>query len=159
MWFNQKYKNRISEMEQTNRILTNKIIEQNRIINSQDKKGSMADLMRESLGLQVDFSAASTDTCLPPYYLEGLDEDERKNFIIDMESIHENERYQKVVRYLINLFAMNAIYRSDEQERKNGQVAVVAFRTLLKEFDKMHKEFLGYKKVDEDFDPLATMPE
>lgn len=161
MWWNKKYKDRILELEKENKRLEQSVTifscKNDEL--SQKLKGSMADLMRDSLGMQIDFSAASTDKCLPPHFLEDLSEDERKNFIIDMETIRSNDRFQKVIRYMINLFATNAIYKYDEEQRKNGQIAVVAFRTFLKQFDDMHRDFISYKKVEDDFDPLATLPE
>lgn len=169
MWFTKKYKKEIHYLKAKNAELfaENQRLEllearynNLRLTNKDSSNHSrMAELMRESLGLQVDFAAASMDKCLPPHYLEGLEEAERKNFITDMETIYSDEKFQKVVKYLINLFATNAIYKEDPKQRDNGQVAVIAFRTLLKEFDKMHIEFANYKKSDEDdFDPLAVMP-
>lgn len=162
MWFIEKYKKRIGEMEQNNRTLANKISLLNRELlekNNIPREQLMAALMRESLGMQIDFSAASNDRCLPPYFLDDLTAEQRKNFIIHMETIYNDERYQKVVRYMINVFATNAIYKYDEEKRKNGQIAVVAFRTLLSELEKMHKEFLSYKAVDEEFDDQEILPE
>jgi len=164
-----KYKNRILDLEEKNKLLASKldtayseikklnyIIENNKV---STKDEMMAALMRESLGMAIDFSAASTDKCLPPHFLKEMEEDERKNFVIDMETIYKNDNFKKVVFYMINLFATNAIYKYEEEQRKNGQIAVIAFRTLLKEFEEMHNEFIGYKQKDEGFDPLATMPE
>ncbi len=109
---------------------------------------------------QVDFSAADKDKCQPIYFLEGLTEDERKVFISDMETIYSNDRFQKVVRYMLNLFAMKSVYADGTDQQKNGQIAVIAFRTFLKKFDDMHLEFLSYKKNDdEDFDEHGVLPE
>lgn len=120
----------------------------------------MAALMRESLGLSIDFSTAHKDTCKPPYYLDTLDEQSRKNFVIHMESITSDPRLQTLVRYMLNVFAMKAVYGADEIQ-KNGQIAVIAFRTLLQEFDKLHVEFLSYTKDEEedDFDEHGVLPE
>lgn len=163
MWpFTNKTKRRIKELEAINKSLANRVqlnIREIAQLHRADNQKNMAALMRESLGLAVDFSAASQDKCLPSHFLEGLEEDERKNFITDMESVWSNERFQHVVRYMINLFATNAVYKADPDQMKNGQIAVVAFRTFLKEFDKMHIEFEGYKKVDEEFDDQAILAE
>lgn len=160
MWFNQKYKNRITEMELTNRKLGNRISELNREIINIKNNNNLSDLMRESIGMQIDFSSASADKCQPVHFLEGLSEIERKDFISSMESIHNDDKFQKVVRFMINIFAMNMVYRQEETERIRNQGAVVAFRTFLKELDKMHTEFVDYKKKEsDDFDPLATLPE
>ncbi len=59
---------------------------------------------------------------------------------------------------MINVFATNAIFKEDKEQMKNGQIAVIAFRTFLKKFDDMHKEFLSLTKVEEAFDPLEVMP-
>lgn len=159
--FNKKYKKRIIDLE-----IENRRLEQSCTIFackndelSERLKGSMADLMRESLSMQIDFSSAS-DKGLPPHYLDDLSEDDRKNFIIDMETVYSNERFQKVVNYMINLFGMNCVYREDKEQMKNNQMAVIGFRTLLKQFDTIHTEFLSYRKSENDvFDPLSTLPE
>lgn len=114
---------------------------------------SMADLMRESLGMVVDFSEADKKTCLPPHYLDTLTTEERKNFVADMETIYTNDKFQSVVKYMINLFAFNITFKADKEQMKNNQMAVIGFRTLLREFDKMHSEFLEQKKnSDTEFD-------
>lgn len=164
MWFNKKYKERISHLEKVNIELARQLAQAKRDIEKEkeilrNEDNLMAALMREALGMQIDFSAASTDKCLPPHFLQELSEAERKNFIISMETIYADDKFQKVVRYMINLFATNAIYKYDKDEMRAGQIAVVAFRTFLKEFSDMHKEFLGYKQKEDEFDPLAIMPE
>lgn len=121
-------------------------------------KPSMADLMRESLGILVDFSSVD-DNGLPPHYLKGLNEDEHRNFIIDAERVYENKSYQAVARYMVNLFGTAAIYKEDKDQMKYGQVAVVAFNNLRKQFEDMHKEFLLLNQKKEEFDPLAVLPE
>lgn len=164
--FNKKYKVRIAELEEEAEFLRSELKSSDNELydlknrNNKIPQPSMADLMRESLGFSVDYASADKDTCLPPHYLNLLSEEERENFIIDMETIHSNERFQQVVRYFINWFAMNAMYKADEEQRNNGRIAMLGFRSFLKEFDKMHTEFLSYKKSeDNDFDPLATLPE
>lgn len=174
MWFTEKYKKRISELEKLLEETKDKGRDNVALFISRDValKGKiqdleyrlenipMADLMRESLGMSIDFAAASKDKCLPPSYLDDLDLEERKSFITDMESVYSNDRFKKIVNYFINLFATNAIYKFDEEQRNNNRAAVFGFRTFLQEFDKIHKEFLEYKKdPDEDFDPLETLPD
>lgn len=163
--FNKKYKKRILEHEKDQKLLREllRIKDQRaaslekRLVDLGTEDQRFAALMRESLGLQIDFFASVKG--LPPYFLDGLDEDDRKNFIIDMESIYSNERFQLVLRYLINVFAMNAIYKADKQQRDNGQIAVIAFEALTSQLTTMHKEFLSYKRnEDEDYDPLETLP-
>lgn len=160
--FNKKYKGEILRLKNANNSLAMTINTQNKTLaelREKLKTTSMADLMREALGMQIDFAAASTDKCLPPHFLQELTDAERKNFITSMETIYVDEKFQKVVRYMINLFATNAIYKYDKDEMRAGQIAVVAFRTFLKEFSDMHKEFLGYREQEDNFDPLAIMPE
>lgn len=169
MFFN-KYKKRVREEfkkqhEHNIQIFLNKekdYLDKISILNDKIDKlkhGSMADLMRESLGITVDFSAASKDKCMPVYYLDGLSEEERKHFITEMETIYTSDKFHIVLNYMINLFATNAIYKEDKEQMKNGQIAVAAFRTLINRFDDMHREFLSYKKTDEEFDPLGILPE
>lgn len=161
MWFIDKYKKRIAEMEQNNRMLANRISLLNRQLlekNNIPKDNLMAALMRESLGLSIDFSAAN-DKCLPLHFLDGMQDAERHNFVNHMETIYNDDKFQKVVKYMINLFATNAIYKYDREEMKNGQIAVVAFRTFLNQLEKMHLEFTSYKSKDEEFDEQGILPE
>lgn len=123
------------------------------------KPYTMEDLMRESLGFPIDFSEADNDKCMPPHYLKGLESDQRKSFISDMEVIYSNDNFQKVVKYMINVFGMNALYKESDQDRKNGQIAIIAFRTFLKRFEEMHKEFLESKRdPEEDLDDQEILP-
>lgn len=171
--FNKKYKEKILELERlVDRLREDRDRNYKVYIANDDmwrkqlsdlerklKNIPLEDLMRESLGLQIDFSTAS-EKGMPPYFLEGLEEEERKNFIIDMETVYTNERFQKVVCYMINVFGMNAIFKYDDELKRNGQIAVIAFRTFLKQFEAMHREFVGYRKsADDDFDPLNPLPE
>lgn len=119
---------------------------------------SMADLMRESLGIYIDFSTAD-ENGKPPHYLSGLNEDERRQFIIDAKSVFDNKAYQEVVKYMINVFAFHTQYHEDKDQMKNGQVATVAFAAFRKQFDDMDKEFLLLNEKKEEFDPLDPLPE
>lgn len=162
MFWNSKFLKRIKYLEgeiEYHEEAEKMLIHQNKILQQEPPvKGSFADLMRESLGMTIDFSEADTKTCLPAHFLEGLTSDERKNFVSDMETIYANEKFQSVVKYMINLFALNMVFKADEEERKRNQAAVIAFRTLLREFDKMHVEFLESKRnADEDVDPQELL--
>lgn len=153
MFWNRKLKDRIRELESYSNSLEkgyeeklDRVKELQLKLRESKNQPSMAELMKESLGMTIDFSLADNKTCLPPHYLDGLDSEARKNFIADMETVYSNEKYQAVVRYLINLFALNAVFKDDKEKMKNNQMAVVAIRTLSQEFDKIHLEFLEQKK-------------
>lgn len=182
MWFTKKYKNKIEYLEQALELKNRELKQAEKGFKTKEsnyqesikslvqartslkslvkelKSKEFHDLMIESLGLPIDFSVVN-DKCLPLHFLSDLEGMERRNFVNHMETIYNDEKFQKVVKYMINLFATNAVYKRNEKEMKYGQIAVVAFRTLLKEFDKMHSEFLSYKKGDEEFDDQAILPE
>ncbi len=157
--FNKKEKNRIIELEGELQDAKNLLEEvTNRwqaLRNDGDKR--MAALMRESLGIEIDFSDIGTDG-KPQHYLSGKNEDERRQFVIDAQSVFDNRAYQEVVKYMINIFGFHALYKEDKDQMKNGQVATVAFAAFRKQFDDMHKEFLLLNQKKEEFDPLDPLP-
>ncbi len=122
--------------------------------------GTMEDLMRASIGLpMIDFANVDNDEGKPPHYLEGLTDDQRKNFIASMETIYVDEKFQKVVSYVINLLGNHSIQKADEDKMRNGRLGIIGIRTLTAEFLKAHNEHVSAKKKDEGFDPLGILPE
>lgn len=152
--FNRRLKERIKELEwiaQNDQARIQRLALTIKEMN--DVQPSMADLMQQSLGMQIDFSAADKKTCLPPHYFDDLTTEERANFVADMETIYANQKFQSVVKYWINVFALSAVYKAEEIEKVRNQAAVIGFRALLNDFDKMHLEFMENRREQkEEFD-------
>ena len=158
--FNKKEKKRIAELEGELEIKTTwarELLKQIENLHKDDER-QMAALMRQSLGIEIDFSDIGPDG-KPPHYLSGLSEDEHRQFIIDAQSVYDNKAYQTVVKYMINIFGFHTLYKEEKDQMKNGQVATVAFGAFRKQFDDMHKEFLLLNQKKEEFDPLDPLPE
>ncbi len=157
MFYNKKAKQLEAQLKAKDKVIQAQaeLIEKER-----QKAYTFEGMMSEALGMEIDFSSADKDKCLPPHYLEGLTDEERKNFIFDMELIYSNEKFQKVVKYMINVFSLGMVYKKEERDRQNCQAAVVGFRTFLNKFDDIHREFLESKKNpdDEEFDDQEILP-
>lgn len=96
----------------------------------------------------------------PPHFLKDLNEDARKQFIATMEGMYSDEKFQKVISYVINVLGNHSFQvEPDETKMRNGRFAVLGIRTLMKEFEKMHSEYVGSKKKVEEFDHLEILPE
>lgn len=123
---------------------------------------TLADFMRfsfEQLGIpSLDFSNIDEEG-KPSHYLAGLSDIERKNFIASMESMYADDKFQKIVSYVINLIGNHAIQKADDEQMKNGKIGIIGIRTLMAEFINAHQEYVDSKKPVEGFDPLATLPE
>jgi len=125
-----------------------------------DREPSLADLMRDSLGLpMVDFSNVD-ENGMPPSYLDGLTDTERKNYVADLELIYNNKKFHEVVSYIINLFGNNSLRKATDENGRNGKIAIVAIDTLMRKFKEAHDEHVANRKIaGDDFDPLAVLPE
>lgn len=117
------------------------------------------DYCLKTLGLPyIDFANVD-ENGRPPHYLSGLTDAQRKDFIGHMESIYADEKFHKIVSYVINLIGNHAIQKAPEEQMRNGKIGIIGIRTLMAEFINAHQEFTDSKKPVEGFDPLAIMPE
>lgn len=108
--------------------------------------------------IPLDFSNVD-DNGKPPHFLSDLNDDARKQFIASMESIYSDEKFNKVINYVINVWGNHSFQvEPDETKMRNGRFAVLGIRTLMKEFEKMHSEYIGSKNKEEEFDPLEILP-
>lgn len=124
------------------------------------QKPSLADLMRDSLGLpMVEFDNVDQEG-MPPSYLDGLTDTERKNYVADLELIYNNKKFYQVVSYIINLFGNNSLRKATDENGKNGKIAIVAIDTLMRKFKEAHDEHIANRRsAGDEFDPLAILPE
>lgn len=94
----------------------------------------------------------------PHHFLKGLNPDERKNFIADMERIYSDERFNLVLKYAINVIANYYFQKEpDENKMRNGRYAVIGIRTLIKELEKMHTEYQESKKPPDEFNKYEVI--
>lgn len=128
----------------------------------ENKKVTQEQVMQwclDTLGVRfIDFSNVNADG-QPPHYLDDLSPEARKEWIAGLNSIYTDPKFQKVVAYTINLIGNHAIQKAEDDNMKNGKIGIIGIRTLMTEFMQSHDEFVDSKKPDEEFDPLATMPE
>lgn len=112
---------------------------------------TISDLMRDSLGLPMIYFDDVDEEGKPPHYLKDLTKEEREHWVADLTSIKENEHFQTVVSYVINLFGNHSLQVAEEENMKNGRYAIVGMRTFLKEFEEAENEHLSNKKQKEEF--------
>lgn len=106
------------------------------------------------------FNFADVDeTAKPPHPLKGLDESARKNALARLEAIFSDDWFILYSNYVINVLANHSFQvEPDETKMRNGRYAVIGVRTLIKEFEEAHNEFMDAKKGPDEFDPLDIMP-
>jgi len=141
---------KVDELEEENQDLED-------LIRLMRDSATTENLMRESLGLPyIDFANVNEDG-KPPHYLKDLDENARKSFIAELESIYANEKFQKVVAYVINLLGNHSIQKAEEDKMRNGRIGIVGIRTLMSEFIGAHNEYVNSRKQPDEFDPNEVL--
>ncbi len=147
--------NKIGELEYEVKIYK----KENERLKSKNESITFEDMMRASIGLpMINFSNVDKKG-LPPHFLEGLNEDQRKNFMLDVAGMYSNDRFQTIFDYAINLVGNHAIHKEDIEQIKMGQLAILGIRTVKNEFEKLFNEYESSKKLPEQFDPLDILPE
>lgn len=123
-------------------------------------KFTVEDLVCQSLGLPtgIDFSNVDNEG-MPPHYFKGLSDEQRKLWIGDLETIYANDKFQTVVKYVINMIGNHGIQKAPDDKMRNSKIAIIGIRTLLTELKTAHEEFSATTPGEGGFDPLATMPE
>lgn len=147
----ENYKKRIKELEKKVEFLEGT---QRKI-----KVPTIDDLMRDSLGLPMIHFHNVDEEGKPPHYLSGLNDDLRKQYIAELNAIYINEKFQEVLNYTINLLGNHSIQKATDENMRNGRIAIVGIRTLLKEFKDAHAEYVDSMKGKDDFDPMSPLPE
>lgn len=122
------------------------------------RRPTMADLMRDSLGLPMLTLDNIDADARPPHYLEGLTDEERKNYVAHLESIYADEKFQTVYAYSMNLIGNHMVHTVPDEQLGNGRVGIVSLKMLMKEFENAHDEFISSKKPAEEFDPMEIIP-
>jgi len=112
----------------------------------------------KKFAFEFDFTEVD-DFGKPPHYLEGLNDIERKNYIVDLESIYCNKTFMEVLNYCINLVGNKTLQVLDEKDMFKGRYMILGLKKLLEEFEEAHKEFENSKKGEEPFDRLGILPE
>ena len=123
------------------------------------ERPSMADLMRDSIGLpMIDFSNVN-EYGRPPSYMSGLGEVERKNYIASLVAIYRDPKFQAVYNYVNNVLGNHTVQVFDDDKMKTGRYAIIGVKAFMKEFEKAISEHTTGVKSDEEWDPLAPIPE
>lgn len=95
----------------------------------------------------------------PPHYLDGLTDEGRKHYLGNMESIYSDDRFHDVIKYCINLYGNKGMQVMPEEHMRDCRYAILGIKSVLEEFENAHTEFMNSKKQEEEFDPLAPLPE
>ncbi len=100
------------------------------------------------------------DTAKPKHFLADLTPEKRKNAIARLETIYQDDWFIKAKNYAINVLGNYSFQvEPDVNKMQQGRFAVIGIKTLMKEFENAHTEFIDSRKKDEEFDPLALLPE
>lgn len=121
-----------------------------RELNEQQKeKPTMADLMRDSVGLpMIDFVNVDSDG-EPQHYLHGLDKDQRAVFIGELSNIYRKPEFQAVLNYWVNMFGNYAV-RNAKGDSQPGRYGINGIASIRKSLESANKEFMELNSPDED---------
>lgn len=113
---------------------------------------------RQPLIDPIDFANVD-EFAKPPHFLANLTPEHRKNAIIRLETIYQDDWFIAAKNYVINVLGNYSFQvEPDENKMRNGRYAAIGVKTLMKEFEDAHSEFLASKKVEDEFDPLDILP-
>lgn len=107
---------------------------------------------------EFDFSQVD-DYAKPPHYLKGLSESGRKNYVGDLVSIYNNDKFHEVIKYCINLYGNKGMQSWAEDDIYKARYAILGIKTVMQEFENAYSEHERTKSGEEKFDPLELLPE
>lgn len=114
-------------------------------------KPTIADLMRDSIGLPlIDYDGVDRDG-YPPHPTEGMSKKARATFMGELSNIYNNEAFQSIMTYWINTFGNHAV-RNVEHDPRSGQFGINGIAMIRKELRKGYKEVLEASKPEEEVD-------
>lgn len=103
----------------------------------------------EILGLPYDFGNALKDGSVE-HPLNELGEEEREVAIGSLENIYQNKHFQKILRYLIDLYGNVAIRNSELTDA--GRFSINGVTKVMRELESAHSEFVERHKPQEEYD-------
>ena len=119
---------------------------------SQDKKPSMADLMRDSIGLpMVDFINTDTEG-YPTHFMAHMKPEERKVAVSKLHNIYKDELFMSVLDYWINMFGNHSIRKGSADITDSGRFGINGIAMIRKELEKASTEFTADMKPEEEYD-------
>ena len=127
---------------------------------SQLQKPSLADLMRDSLGLpMIDFVNVD-ESGLPKHPFKNLSDIERRSYVFSLDQVYTNRNYHEVMDYCINLLGNKAVLAQSEEARHTAGLGIVAlkmFREIFKDAHDMAEEFKKNKDGLSDDEALEII--
>ena len=101
-------------------------------------------------GRKISFRNKEGFANLEKDFLSDLSEAERKNKIAELAVISRNEVFQQFIADQIDFFGTNCVIKSDEEEMKNAQTALIAVQAMQKRLKGFEIEFSSYGKEEQD---------
>lgn len=119
---------------------------------------TMADLMRDILGLpMVDFANVDSEG-YPKHPADGMSKDERLAFMGELNRVYTNDAFKLLMEYWINMFGNHSV-RNADKDAQPARFSINGIAMLRKELETAHHEVVEASKEDEKFDTLAPLPE
>lgn len=114
-------------------------------------KPTNADLMRENLGsLVLDFTKN-------PDYLEGIDEAERKDRIVQANELYKNKMFGIIYEHLVNKQGNFTLKQAiNDAQIFTGRMSINGMTLLKNEVDRCHMLF-EEMVIPEQFDPQEVL--
>lgn len=123
------------------------------------KEPTMAETLNKIIGMDILPMDNADAKGRPPLPYQDLEADGRKNYVAHLESIYQDDRFQEMYKYAINVFGNHALLSDKEDAINNGRIGIVVMKTFMTFFENAHSEFLDQKKSEEEFDEFETLPE
>ncbi len=122
-----------------------------------EKKPSMADLMRESLGLYTMNITDVDEDGLPKHFLNTDDKDKRNMYIAQLAQIQQLEVWPIMCQNHIDTQGNFIVRNADgELQMLSGRMTINGISLLKHEVKKGFEEYQEGRKPSEDFDPDET---
>lgn len=132
---------------------------ENRLLNIENEelqKNKIVDYI-PNLGLPISFHDVNDDG-KPPFFLDTMNETERKTKVAELARIGRDEYFNKMIDYTINVLGNYAIQKASDENMKNGRVGIIAIKMFRSFFSEVVAEDMENKKVEE-FDEHSVLPE
>lgn len=95
----------------------------------------------------------------PPHFLKDMGAEERERAIARLASIYDDNLFQEIFKYIVNVLGNQSFYKSDEKNMKNARFAMLGVKAFYEIFRDAKNEYLNMRNRDDSFDPLSPMPE
>ena len=115
-------------------------------------KPTMADLMRDNLGLpMLDYSNVDA-LGVPVHYLDRLTREERAMKVASLSNLHQNDTLQELFAHMKNVFGNHSVRNAlNDAEKYSGMFSLNGVKMIENELETAHAEFMTNNKANKEY--------